>query len=94
MILHLFQKDFSLPIETKLIIGSSQSENAVKNKNGDYLFSLKFSTDDTISFISYLSCILNVFAFFLLIIYLKNLCLAFGNHIGKNNGVFLFLGER
>jgi signal transduction histidine kinase len=86
-----FQKDFSLPIETKLIIGSSQSENAVKNKNGDYLFSLKFSTDDTISFISYLSCILNIIAFFLLIIYLKNFCLAIGNHIGKNNGVFLFL---
>ncbi len=86
-----FQKDFSLPIETKLITGSSQSENAVKTKDGDYLFSLKFSTEDTISFVSYSSCVLNIFAFLLLIIYLKNLCLAVGNRIGKNNGVFLFL---
>lgn len=86
-----FQKDFSLPVETKLIIGNSHSENAVTNKNGDYLFSLKFNTEDTISFVSYLSCLVNLFALFLTIVYLKSVCLAIGERIGKNNGIFLFL---
>lgn len=85
-----FQKDFALPIETKLIAGNVQPENAVKNKDGNYLFSLKFSAGDPVSFISYFSCLLNLFALFLTILYIKNICLGIGNRIGKNNGIFLF----
>jgi len=88
-----FQKDFALPIETKLITSDAQSENAVKNRSGNYLFSLKFNSEDPISFISYFSCLLNLFALFLTVLYLKNFCFVIGNRIGKNNGIFLFFAS-
>lgn len=88
-----FQKDFELPIETKLIVGDQQFENAVKNKDGNYLFSLRFNAENTISITSYFACILNLLAFFLTIIYIKSFCLEIGNRIGKNNGIFLFFGS-
>ena len=88
-----FQKDFALPIETKLILGDIQSDNAVKSKDGNYLFSLKFSTEDTISLISYFACVLNLLALFFIVIYIKNFCLAAGTRIGKNNGILLFFAS-
>ncbi|HSH64837.1 MAG TPA: hypothetical protein VLB84_03350, partial [Bacteroidia bacterium] len=87
-----FQKDFYVPAETKLITDNSYSQNALKNLNGDYLFSLKFNTDNPISFASYLACFFNLIAFFFLVLYLKNRCFALIDKIGKNAAIFIFSG--
>lgn len=87
-----FQRDFQVPAETKLITDNSYPENALKNMNGDYLFSLKFNTQDAVSFTTYLSCLLNAIAFFLVVIYLKNRCLEAGTRLGKNKSIALFFG--
>jgi two-component system nitrogen regulation sensor histidine kinase NtrY len=86
-----FQKDFSVPAETKLITDNSYSENAIKNNSGDYLFSLKFNADNPISFTSYLSCILNFIAFIIILLYFKKRCAAAADRIRKNNSIILFL---
>ena len=85
-----FQRDFSVPAETKLITDNSYSGNALTNLDGDYLFSLKFNAEDSISFSSYLSCLLNAIGFLLVVIYFKNRCFAAAAKIGKNNSVVLF----
>jgi signal transduction histidine kinase len=86
-----FQKDFSVPAETKLITDNSYSENAIKNSSGDYLFSLKFNADNPISFTSYLSCALNFIAFILVLLYFKKRSIAVSDRIGKNNSIILFI---
>jgi two-component system nitrogen regulation sensor histidine kinase NtrY len=86
-----FQKDFSVPAETKLITDNSYRENALTNSLGDYLFSLKFNADNPVSFTSYLSCVLNFFAFIFIVLYFKKRCLAVAGKIGKNNSILLFL---
>lgn len=85
-----FQKDFQVPAETKLITDNSYPENAMSNLNGDYLFSLRFNTEDSISFTTYLSCLLNIAAFFLVLIYLKDRSLEMSPRIGKNYSILLF----
>lgn len=85
-----FQKDFQVPLETKLITDNSYTGNAFKNLNGDYLFSLKFNEENPISFTTYLSCLLNFIAFFLVVIYLKRWCFEMTVQHNRNYGVALF----
>lgn len=85
-----FQRDFAVPAETKLITDSSFPGDALKNMDGDYLFSLKFSIEDPISLTSYFSCFLAIIAFVLLVLYLKNRCFILSEKIGKNNSILIF----
>ncbi|MCW3084965.1 MAG: hypothetical protein JWP12_2331 [Bacteroidetes bacterium] len=86
-----FQKDFSVPAETKLITDNPNAANGVKNINGDYLFSLKFNpANNSISFYSYISVLLNILGFMLLIVFMKNRCWELSRKIGKNYAILLF----
>ncbi|HET8964448.1 MAG TPA: hypothetical protein VFM99_11140, partial [Chitinophagales bacterium] len=87
-----FQKDFHLPAETKLITDNSYSKNAINNREGDYLFSLKFTIDNPVSLASYLACFFNLTAFLLMVLYLKNQSFALVGKISKNTCIFLFTG--
>lgn len=87
-----FQKDFSVPAETKLITDDPNASNGIKNISGNYLFSLEFNpANNSISFWSYIAVILNLMGFLLSILFLKHRCFALQNRIGKNYSVLLFI---
>ena len=85
-----FQQDFSVPAETKLITDNSYTENALKNMDGEYLFSLKFNAEDPVSFASYLSSFFNILALIIVVLYFKIHCFAIADKIGKNSSILLF----
>lgn len=87
-----FQKDFSVPAETKLITDNPNASNGIKNINNEYLFSLEFNPDnDSISFSSYVAAVLNLFAFFLVVIFLKNRFKELETKLGKNYSILSFV---
>ncbi len=89
-----FQKDFAVPAETKLITDNlpTDTNNDIKNSNGNYLFSLKFDTSViSISTLTYISAILNLAAFLFFILFLKISCLSFEKRIGKNLSIIIFI---
>jgi two-component system nitrogen regulation sensor histidine kinase NtrY len=87
-----FQKDFSVPAETRLITDNPNASNGIKNINGQYLFSLQFDpANNSISLTSYVAAFLNLLAFFLLVLFLRNACLGLQNRIGKNYAIALFV---
>jgi two-component system, NtrC family, nitrogen regulation sensor histidine kinase NtrY len=87
-----FQKDFSVPAETRLITDDPNASNGIKNISGDYLFSLEFNpANNSISVWSYLAVFFNLAAFLLLILFLKERCLALQSRIGKNYAVLFFV---
>ena len=86
-----FQKDFSVPAETRLITDNPDASNGVKNINNEYLFSLQFDpSNNSISFSSYVAALLNVLGFLLFVIFLKDRCMLLQSRIGKNYSVLLF----
>ena len=86
-----FQKDFSVPAETRLITNNPDASNGVKNINNEYLFSLEFDpANNSISFSSYVAAILNLLGFFLFVLFLKDRCFSLQPRIGKNYSVVLF----
>lgn len=86
-----FQKDFSVPVGTKLITDMPFSENTVKSRNGNYLLSLKFNAPTTsVSLPTYFSCILNIFGFIFIVLYFKNRCQVWKVRLGNNNGFAVF----
>lgn len=93
-----FQKDFAVPAETKLITDDlpaeegTEANNAIKNLEGDYLFSLKFDNSiNSISTLSYVSAILNLAAFLFFILFLRIICFSLEKSIGKNPAIILFI---
>jgi two-component system nitrogen regulation sensor histidine kinase NtrY len=89
-----FQKDFSVPAETKLITDNPNADNGIKNYSGNYLFSLKFNpANNSVSFALYLAVILHLTAFLLLILFLKNSCSTLNTRIGKNYAVLVFVSS-
>ncbi|MGZ4047944.1 MAG: ATP-binding protein [Bacteroidia bacterium] len=87
-----FQKDFSVPAETKLITDNPGTGNGVKNYNGDYLFSLKFnSANNSISFLSYISVLFSLFGFLFLFALIKIICLGLFNKFGKSYSTVIFI---
>lgn len=86
-----FQKDFSVPAETKLITDNPNASNGVKNINNEYLFSLQFNpANNSISLSAYLAAFLNVLAFFFLVLFVRDRALGLQSRIGKNNAVLVF----
>jgi two-component system nitrogen regulation sensor histidine kinase NtrY len=93
-----FQKDFVVPAETKLITDNSSAANyssnensTIKNYKGDYLFSLQFNpANNSISYNSYLSVLLNIIGFILIILFLKHFYLSLAKNLKKNQAVLLF----
>ncbi len=91
-----FQKDFSLPAETKLIKQASAvstlKQNAIKNYKGDYLFSLQLNaTSNSHSFNLYISVVLNIIGFIFIVLFFKNSFLPLSNRIKKNIAVLAFV---
>jgi signal transduction histidine kinase len=88
-----FQKDFSVPSETRLITDNPNASNGIKNINGQYLFSLEFDeVDNTVSFWSYIAVILNLIGFFLVVVFIKRESIVLNNKIGRNYSILFFVG--
>lgn len=86
-----FQKDFSVPAETRLITNDPNASNDIRNISNDYLFSLEFNpANNSISFWSYIAVIFNLIGFVLVVLFLRNRSLALQNKTGKNYAVLLF----
>ncbi|MES2592518.1 MAG: ATP-binding protein [Bacteroidota bacterium] len=86
-----FQKDFVVPAESRLILNPSEEANQVKNANEDYLFSLVFNSVNNFNpGTSFFAIIFNLLGFLFLVLFLKNLILAFRSVIGNNTSLFLF----
>ncbi|MCE3279363.1 MAG: hypothetical protein K0S44_1554 [Bacteroidetes bacterium] len=87
-----FQKDFSVPAETRLITDNPNASNGIKNINNEYLFSLEFNpANNTISFGSYVAVFLNLIAFFLVVLFLRNRFLSLKEKININYAVLFFV---
>lgn len=87
-----FQKDFSVPAETKLITNNPNASNGVKNINNEYLFSLEFDpANNSISVASYFAVVMNLLGFILLIIFLRDRFRQLEGRIGKNYSSLLFV---
>lgn len=85
-----FQKNFSVPAETRLITDNSTAGHAIKNITGDYLFSLQYgSTGNSVSTVSYLAAFLNIIGFLVIVLFLRNRFLKLP--INKNSAVLLFI---
>jgi signal transduction histidine kinase len=88
-----FQKDFSVPSETRLITDNPNASNGIKNINGQYLFSLEFDdVSNTVSFWSYIAVIFNLIGFFLVVVFIKRESVALNKKIGRNYSILLFVG--
>jgi signal transduction histidine kinase len=88
-----FQKDFSVPAETRLITDNPNASNGIKNINNEYLFSLEFDpANASVSVWSYVSVILNLLAFIFLALFIRNQSLRLAGAIGRNYAVLLFAG--
>ncbi|MDF2437871.1 MAG: hypothetical protein K0Q95_2247 [Bacteroidota bacterium] len=80
-----FQKDFSLSAETTLITDDPDAGNGIKNIENEYLFSLRFDpANSSVSFWSYVSLILNLTGFCLLIVFIRRMLFLFQQKTGKN----------
>lgn len=87
-----FQKDFSLPAETRLIPDNPNLGHAIKNNNGEFLFSLLINqTNETITLLQYISFAFNLLAFFLLILFLKKLTQDIAKEKTRNLYHFVFI---
>ncbi|HEX8515095.1 MAG TPA: ATP-binding protein [Bacteroidia bacterium] len=87
-----FQKDFSVPAETRLITNNPDASNGINNIHGHYLFSLEFNpANNTISAWTYAAVILNLAGFFFIVLFLRNMSIRFQNRIGKNHSILLFI---
>lgn len=87
-----FQKDFSVPAETRLITNNPGASNGIRNINNEYLFSLEFnSANNSVSFWSYIAAVLNILGFVLLVLFLKDRFGALQSRTGKNSAVLLFV---
>lgn len=87
-----FQKDFSVPAETRLITDNPNAANGVRNISGDYLFSLRFnSANNSVSVFSYISVLLDLLGFILVLVFLKDRFRLLYSRTGKNYAILLFI---
>lgn len=86
-----FQKDFSVPPETTLTLSKTATSHTIKNREGDFLFSLKFNASDSISIFTLFALVLNLIAFCCIVLFIKKLSFHFANRIGKNYAVLCFI---
>jgi two-component system nitrogen regulation sensor histidine kinase NtrY len=87
-----FQKDFSVPAETRLITDNPNASNGIRNITGDYLFSLELNpANNSVSSWSYVAVFLNLLGFLLFLLFLRNQCMALQSRIGRNPAIALFV---
>jgi signal transduction histidine kinase len=86
-----FQKDFSLPAETKLIADNPSVGFPIKNSESEFLFSLEINAkNQSVSALQYIAAIANFLGFVLLVLFLKKLTETSTSRISKNKAAFLF----
>ena len=86
-----FQDDFSVPEETKLITDHPNARNQIKNLHKENLFSLQLNTiDNTNHSNSYFALLFNSIAIMLLVVFIRSICLAYADNLGKTTATFLF----
>lgn len=87
-----FQKDFSVPAETRLITDHPNAANGVRSSGGDYLFSLHFNAaNNSVSVYSYISVLLDLLGFILVLIFLKAFVFRLSKRYGKNAAILVFI---
>ena len=86
-----FQQDFSLPAETKLLTAQTNESVSIKNKDGDYLFSLLLNpANNVVSSSTYFAIFLDLLALFLLFFLVHKIIYSFESKIGMFNSVILY----
>lgn len=87
-----FQKDFTLPAETKLYTDPVKDAIDVRNMNDNYLFSLMLNpANNKVSGSTYLSILLSFMGIIMLLIFLQKASLVLENKIGKRLSVITYI---
>lgn len=87
-----FQKNFSLPSETKLVADNPNVGLQIKNSNNEFLFSLVLSqSEQTVAAPQFFAAIANVLGFLFLILFLKKLITQQNMRVSENMKHVLFV---
>lgn len=93
-LVNAFQRDFTLPAESKMQLNLPSSATAVHDSKNDYLFSLILPTTQNNSppLFTWLNLILNIAGFVLVIFFVRSECDALAENIGPYWAAVLFVG--